>query len=51
MQQFPSLAKWWEEGKSFIKGVTIPFCCFKSAAHSRSSDLLVMLIDHLKELG
>lgn len=31
---FPSLAKWWEEGKSLIKGLTIRFCCDRSATRS-----------------
>lgn len=48
MLRFPSLAKWWEEGKSLIKGLTIRYCCSKSAARSRNRDLLVHLIDHLK---
>lgn len=48
MLRFPSLAKWWEEGKSLIKGLTICYCCSKSAARSRNRDLLVRLIDHLK---
>ena len=45
---FPSLAKWWEEGKSLIKGITIKFCCDRSRARSRNRDLLVRLIEHLK---
>ena len=48
MHRFPSLAKWWEEDKSLIKGLTIRYCCSKSAVHSRNRDLLVCLIDHLK---
>ena len=28
--RFPSLAKWWEEGKSLIKGLTIKYCCERS---------------------
>lgn len=27
--RFPSLAKWWEVGKSHIKGLTIRYCCSK----------------------
>ena len=46
--RFPSLAKWWEKGKSLIKGATIRFCCDRSAARSKNRDLLVRLADHLK---
>ena len=46
--RFPSLAKWWEEGKSLIKGLTIRFCSDRSADRSRRRNLLVRLVDHLK---
>ena len=46
--RFPSLAKWWDEGKSRIKGLSIRYCCSRSAARSRNRDLLVRLVDHLK---
>ena len=46
--RFPSLAKWWEKGKSLIKGLTIRYCCDRSAARSKNRDLLVRLADHLK---
>jgi len=46
--RFPSLAKWWEEGKTRIKGITIRYCCARSSAQNRNRDLLVGLIDHLK---
>ena len=46
--RFPSLAKWWEKGKSLIKGLTIQFCCEKSRARSSNRDLLVRLVEHLK---
>jgi len=48
IHRFPSLAKWWEEGKGLIKGLTIRFCCSKTKARSRNRDLLIRLIDHLK---
>ena len=48
MARFPTLAKWWEEGKSLIKGLTIRYCCSRSATRSRNRDLLVRLVDHLK---
>ena len=46
--RFPSLAKWWEEGKSLIKVLTIKYCCERSKARSSNRDLLVRLVDHLK---
>jgi len=46
--RFPSLVKWWEKGKSLIKGLTIRFCCDRSAARTRNRELLVRLADHLK---
>ena len=46
--RFPSLAKWWEEGKSLLNGLTIKYCCEKSHARSGARNLLVRLIDHLK---
>jgi len=45
---FPSLAKWWEKGRSLIKGASIRYCCDKSAARSKNRDLLVRLAEHLK---
>ena len=47
--QFPSLNKWWEEGKSRIKGLSIRYCCSKSSASSVRRDLLSRLSAHLKE--
>jgi len=46
--RFSSLAKWWEGGKSLIKGLTIKYCCQRSKARSSGRDILVHLIDHLK---
>ena len=46
--RFPSLAKWWEKGKSLIKGLTIRFCCDRSTTCSKNRDLLVCLNEHLK---
>ena len=46
---FPSLAKWWEAGKSRIKGVCISYCTKRSRVASMSRDLLVRLVSHLKE--
>ncbi len=47
--RFPSLAKWWEEGKSLLKGLTIKYCCERSQLRASNRNLLVRLIDHLKE--
>ena len=46
--RFTSLAKWWDEGKSRIKGLSIRYCCSRSGAWSCNRDLLVRLVDHLK---
>ena len=46
--RFPSLAKWWEEGKSLLKGLTIRYCCERSRSCSTNRDLLVRLIENLK---
>ena len=48
ISRFPSLWKWWDAGKSLVKGLTIRFCSRKSSARSGLRDLLVCLIDHLK---
>ena len=45
---FPSLAKWWEVGKSRVKGVTITYCSQRSRSASQECDLLVRLAKHLK---
>ena len=46
---FPSLAKWWEMGKSRIKGLTVRYCCSRSSALSVKRDLLSRLSSHLKD--
>ena len=46
--RFPSLAKWWEKGKSLIKGATIRYCCDRSVIRSKNRDLVVRLAAHLK---
>ena len=48
ISRFPSLVKWWDAGKSLVKGLTIRFCCHRSSARWGLRDLLVRLIDHLK---
>ena len=47
--RFSSLAKWWEAGKSRIKGLTIKYCCVKSSEVAVKRDLLSRLATHLKE--
>ena len=46
--RFPPLGKWWDEGKSRIKGLTIRYYCRKSLASSANKDRLVNLIQHLQ---
>ena len=46
---FPSLAKWWDAGKSKIKGLTISHCVHHSQKSSSSRTLLSRLANHLKE--
>ena len=45
---FPSLVKWWEVGKSRVKGLTISYCSQRSRSASQEHDLLVRLAKHLK---
>ena len=45
---YPSLAKWWEEGKSRVKALTIPYCCRRSSVSSQRRELLSNLAAHLK---
>ena len=47
--RFPSLAKWWEAGKSRIKGLSVKYCCAKSSEVAVRRDLLSRLATHLKE--
>ena len=44
---FPSLAKWWEVGKSRVKGLTIFDCSRRSRSASQECDLLVRLAKYL----
>ena len=46
--RFPSLAKWWEAGKSRIKGLSVNYCCSKSSEVAVKRDLS-RLATHLKE--
>ena len=48
-QGFSSLAKWWEAGKSGIKGNSIHYCSSRSLAFSVKRDILSKLATHLKE--
>ena len=45
---YSSLAKWWEDGKSKIKGLTISYCCRRSRQASQCRDVLTRLAEHLK---
>ena len=47
---FPSLAKWWDVGKSKIKGLTISYCVRGSQKQNQTRSLLSRLAGHLKEL-
>ena len=45
---YPTLAKWWDAGKSRIKGITIAYCAQKTKKESATRDLLTRLACHLK---
>ncbi|PFX11146.1 Transposon TX1 uncharacterized 149 kDa protein, partial [Stylophora pistillata] len=45
---FILLSKWWEEGKSRLKGLTINCCKSRSSTKKRNRNTLVNLIAHLK---
>ena len=45
---YPTLAKWWDAGKSRIKGITIAYCAQKTKKESATCDLLTRLACHLK---
>ena len=49
MGTYSSLAKWWEDGKFYLKGLTIGFCNSRSKVRSENRAVLVRLIDHLKD--
>ena len=46
---FSSLAKWWDVGKSKIKGLTISYCVRRSQRRKQTRSLLSRLAGHLKE--
>lgn len=48
MDNFSSLAEWWDAGKSRLKGLTIRYCKNRSAAGARNRSLLADLVAHLK---
>ena len=48
MDNFSSLAKWWDAGKSRLKGLTIRYCKSRPAAGARNRSLLTDLVAHLK---
>ena len=45
---YSSLTKWWENGKSKIKGFTISYCCRRSRQASQCRDVLTRHAEHLK---
>ena len=45
---YPSLVKWWDAGKSRIKGITIAYSSQKAQRATAARDLLTRLTGHLK---
>ena len=45
---YPSVIKWWDAGKSRIKGITIAYSFQKAQRASAARDLLTRLASHLK---
>ena len=45
---YSSLAKWWEDGKSKIKGLTSSYCCRRSRQASQCRDVQTRLAEHLR---
>ena len=43
------MAKWWDVGKSKIKGLTISYCVRRSQGRKQTRSLLSRLAGHLKE--
>lgn len=48
VDNFSTLAKWWDAGKSRLKGLTIRYCKSRSAGGARNRSLLADLVAHLK---
>ena len=48
VDNFSTLAKWWDAGKSHLKGLTIRYCKSRSAGGARDRSLLADLVAHLK---
>ena len=48
---YSSLAKWWEDGKARIKGLTISYCCRRSRLASQARDLLTRLLKRRVDVG
>ena len=38
--RFPTLAKWWDKGKSIMKGLTIRYCCVRPSQRSQHLSLI-----------
>ena len=47
-ESFPSVADWWERGKSRLKGLTIAYCKERASRRRARRATLVRLVDHLK---
>ena len=47
-ESFPSVADWWERGKSRLKGLTIAYCKERASRGRARRATLVRLVDHLK---
>lgn len=47
-ESFPSVADWWERGKSRFKGLTITYCKDRASCRQARCATLVHLVDHWK---
>lgn len=47
-KHFSSVIKWWDDGKSRLKGLTINYCKERYSADEQNRDVLVNLMSHLK---
>ena len=46
MNCFPSLAQWWDAGKSKIKGLNVSFCSNRFRSKNLERNLLTCLVSH-----
>ena len=47
-ESYPSVADWWERGKSRLKGLTITYCKNRASRRRARRATLVRLVDHWK---